>query len=159
MFYKNKQKGFGLLEIIIGLAAISFSLFGILSVSQVSLQIINNDTQKLKADFLAEEGMEAVRILRDFSWNNNIKPLTPDNDYYLYFNGNTWQSTTTPVYIDGFERKFVLSDVYRDGNDDIASGGNLDPDTKKITIFVSWQRRNSTTTDIISTYLTNLFKN
>jgi len=159
MFYKNKQKGFTLLEVVIGLGILSFIIFGLFSVSQISLRIINASTRKTQAIFLMEEGLEAVKVLRGLSWEGNIKSLSNGTNYYLSFSNNIWQSTTTPVFVDGFERKFVSENVYRDTNDDIAAGGNLDSGTKKITVFVSWPEENGTTTKSISTYIANIFKN
>ena len=159
MFYKNKQKGFTLLEVVIGLGILSFIIFGLFSVSQISLRIVNASTRDTQAIFLMEEGLEAVKILRGLSWDGNIKSLSNGTNYYLSFNNNIWQSTTTPVFVDGFERKFVPENVYRDANDDISAGGNLDSGTKKITVFVSWPEENGTTTKSISTYVTNIFKN
>lgn len=143
MFYKNKQKGFSLLEVVIGLAVVSFVLSSLFSVSQISLKIINNDTRNIKAAFLMEEGVETAKILRDFGWNANIK----------------YASSTAPVYIDGFERKIIFEDVYRNGNDDISSSGILDSDTKKVTVYVAWPEETGTTTKNVSTYITNLFRN
>ncbi|MCX6731800.1 MAG: type II secretion system protein [Candidatus Parcubacteria bacterium] len=159
MLYKNKEKGFTLLEVVVGLGILSFIIFGLFLVSQISLRIVNASTRNTQAIFLMEEGVEAVKVLRGLSWESNIKLLNNETSYYLNFSNNTWQSTTTPVFTDGFERKFVSENVYRDANDDIAAGGNPDPDTKKITIFVSWPETNGTTTKSVSTYIANIFKN
>ena len=65
------------------------------------------------------------------------------------------------MYVDNiFERIFTIENVGRDANDDIiGSGGINDPDTKKIVVSVSWRGRNGTTTESMSTYITNLFSN
>lgn len=158
---QNKtQKGFGVLEIVIGIAILSFSLLGLFMVSHISLKIIDDDTGNIQAGFLLEEGLEAVKVLRDSGWDANIKTLNAGSNYYLTFNGSTWQSTTTNTYIDNvFERKFILENVNRDINDDISVSGTPDQDTKKVTVYVSWLGRNSTTTKSISTYITNLYGN
>lgn len=160
MFHKKtkNQKGFGLLEIIVGLSLISGSFFALFLVSQMSLKIVEENLNTAKASFLAEEGFEAIRILRDSSWNINISSLTVGNSYYFEFNGVTWLSTTTNAYIDGiFERKFVLSSVYRNANGDIADSGTLDTGARKVTVSVSWSTKNGTTTRSISSYLFNIF--
>ena len=99
-----------------------------------------------------------AKIFRDTSWTNISAPVT-GSSYYLTFNGTSWATSTTNTYIDGvFERKIVLSDVYRDANDDIvSSGGVLDTGTRKATVTVSWYEKTATTTKSISTYLTNIF--
>ncbi len=152
------KKGFGLIEIIVGTAIISISFFGLMSVANLSFKILQKSSHNLKAGFLLEEGAEAIKILRDDGWNN-INSLSNGVNYYLSFNGATWVTTTTPVYVDNiFERKFVLSQVLRDANDDISSSGVVDPDTKKVTISIYWKEGGSGVVQTFSTYITNLFE-
>lgn len=154
----NFKNGFGLIEVIVGVAIISVSFLGLMSVAHLSFKILERSSHNLKAGFLLEEGAEAVKIIRDSGWSN-INSLSNGVNYYLNFNGTTWLTTATPVYVDNiFERKFVLSNVYRDINDDIATSGTIDTGTKKITISVSWKEGGSTVTQSFSTYITNLFE-
>lgn len=154
----NFKNGFGLIEVIVGVAIISVSFLGLMSVANLSFKILQKSSNNIKAGFLLEEGAEAVKIMRDSGWSN-ISSLSNGVNYYLNFNGATWLTTTTPVYADNiFERKFVLSDVYRDTNDDIATSGAIDTGTKKITISVSWKEGGNTATQSFSTYITNLFE-
>lgn len=157
---KNNKSGFGLLEIIVGIALISISVFGVTSASAVSLRAMDDALNNVKASFLLEEGVEAIKILRDTSWSLNIAPLVSGNSNYLNFNGLNWQTTSLNIFIDDrFERKFVLENVLRDVNYDIADSGALDANTKKFTVSVSWQEREGTTTKQISGYITNIFNN
>lgn len=154
------KSGFGLLEIVVAVSLAAVALFSISAVSQVSLRVVEENTKKIQAAFLLEEGIEALKIMRDESWQTAINPLASNTDYFLEFTGNMWKATTTPVFVDGiFERKFNLFDVYRDINDDITQAGTLDADTKKIKVLVSWNSRAGTTTRAITTYITNLFNN
>ncbi|MEK7066025.1 MAG: hypothetical protein AAB965_00445, partial [Patescibacteria group bacterium] len=82
--------------------------------------------------------------------------------YSLAFVNSMWTSTTTGYgrYIDGdFDRTFVLSNVYRNSSDSIASSGTLDSGTKKLVVSVSYRTLLGTTTKTMSTYITNLFSN
>jgi len=154
----KSNNGFGVAEIVVAVAVISLSIFGLLSVASASLKMLRGNTTNIQAAFLLEEGVEAVKILRDSGWGANITPLNAGTNYYLAFNGTTWKATTTNAFIDGtFERKFIVSNVNRNGNDDIAASGALDPNTKKITVSVSWLSKTGTTTKSISTYVTKLF--
>jgi type II secretory pathway pseudopilin PulG len=154
------KKGFGLLEIVVAVGIISISIYAVFGLFTFAIKSVDENLEKAKAVFLLEEGVEAVRVLRDSSWQNNIASLTAGEDYYLEFTGATWQATSSNVYIqNAFERKFVLEDVYRDGNDDIAETGTLDPDTRKLTVSVSFLGSKGTTTRSVITYLTNLFSN
>ena len=156
---RNKNsKGFGVAEIVVAVAVISLSIFGLLSVANISLKTLRGNTNSIQAAFLLEEGVEAVKILRDSGWNENIVSLSAGTDYYLSFNGTTWKATTTNAFIDNiYERKFAVNNVNRDGNDDITASGAFDPNTKKITVSVSWLSSTGTTTKSISTYITKLF--
>jgi len=158
---KNVLKsGFGLLEIIIGVAITATFIFTAMEVSRFSLRLSEATIRKAKTAFLLEEGIEAVKFLRDSGWDANIGSLTGGTNYYLNFDGSKWQATTTNIFIDEvFERKFILNDVNRNADDDISDFGNPDPDTKKISVSVSSQGRTGTSTEQISAYITNLFNN
>lgn len=131
-------------------------------IGQFTFRVVDESNLKLRAAFLAEEGLEAVRILRDTSFTANIAPLNLAQDYYLTFTAGAWQlgATPAPLVDNIFDRRVVLSAVYRDSSDAITTtGGTLDPNTKKITVQVSWSHRGRQATNAISTYLTNLFSN
>ncbi len=148
------------MEIVIGLSVITLFLFGVLAVARLSARLSQENANNIKAAFLLEEGTEALKILRDAGWTANIASLAVASDYYFSFNNSQWQADASDVFIDGiFERKFRLENVYRDGQDRIADSGSLDPNTKKVSLSVSWRQRSATTTKTISTYLTNLFNN
>ena len=68
---------------------------------------------------MAQEGIEAVRSLRDQSWDNLV-----DGSHYLS-QGTSWQLSTTPDDLGIFSRNIDISSV--------------DDNTKKITSLVSWQ--------------------
>lgn len=143
-----------------GVAVISLSLLGVMAVSQLSQRIVGESVRSVQASFLAEEGVEALKILRDKGWQDNIASLNAGADYYLEFDGTSWKATATGQMIDGFfTRKFVLENVYRDADDDITESGTEDDGSRKATVSVSWQGRNGTTTKNISTYLTDIFSN
>lgn len=158
--YTNKKdKGFGLLEIVIGVAIISLSVFGLLSVAQNSLRVSEYSLREAQAGYLLLEGAEAVRSMRDVAWSY-VENLSTSVTYYLVYSTstNTFATTSTNTFIDGiFSRSFTVADVLRDGTTyDIAPSGIYDAGTKKITINVSWYNRNATTTKSLDFYLTNI---
>ncbi len=153
----NIKNGFGLIEVVVGAAIISIAFLGLMSVANLSFKILQKSSNNIKAGFLLEEGAEAVKIIRDSGWNN-ISSLSNGVNYYLNYNGVTWATSTTLVYVDNFERKFVLNEVLRDANDDISPSGVVDPDTKKVTISVFWKEGGSAVVQTFSIYITNLFE-
>lgn len=156
-FSKNKM-GIGAVEIVIGSAIISLVLLSVSSAFNSSLKGSRAVAKKTQANFLAQEGIEAVRILRDNGWQN-VSGLSDGENYYFAWSAGTWATTTSNAFIDGtFERKFTVLNAYRDGNDNIAQSGTLDPNTKKVTVSVSWREGLSTTTESISAYLINIFE-
>lgn len=157
---KKTMAGFSLVEAIVGISIFSVFIFSSMLAMQLSQKTASESVRNIQTSFLLEEGVDAVKILRDSSWGSNIANLAVGTNYYLNYNGTIWVSSSANVYIDGiFERKFVLSNVYRDANDDISSSGTLDAGTKKATISVSWLGRTGTTTKNASFYITNLFSN
>lgn len=158
---KKNKKGFGLLEIVIGVAIISVTLFSLSAVAHIALKVARESIRKSQAAFLMEEGMEVMKLMRDAGWSANISALTMDSDYYLYLDsGPTWKSTATPIVIDGiFTRAVRLGNVYRDANNDIATAGTLDNNIKKVTVSAAWTDRGATTTKSMVGFIANLFKN
>jgi len=162
--YFKTNKGFGILEIVIASAIVSIALFSLLTVFIFTNRLNLQSNNKIRANFLVEEGIEALRFLRDASWSGNMDALSQGTDYYISFATmtSTWSiETVDPGLIDDlFLRKVILEDVYRDSSDDIVTpGGTLDPDTKKFTVEVEWQERTASSTIRVSTYLSDIFDN
>lgn len=161
----SSQKGFSLIEVVIASAIIAAVLSGLTWVSQTSFRMVSDSTLEARAYFLLEEGVEAVRVLRDQSWSSNLAPATSRITFYPVFTGGNWTlSTTDPGLIDGvFSRRVIFSDVYRKtADDDIVDitapdSKALDPGTKKMTLRVSWGP--VTKEKSLSTYITNVFQN
>lgn len=159
----SRNKGFTLVEVVIGVSIISMMLVG---VSQAYFLYLRNTyllTERIQGAFLAEEGIEALKAIRDFSWSQSFATYSTTTDYYLFWNlaGTLWQATTVPQVIDGtFYRTFRMSWVSRGADDDIiSSGGTNDPNTRLLKVTVSWPSQKGTTTAELSTYITNLFSN
>jgi len=169
LFERNKSTakpsfGFALVEIVIGSAIIVTAILSLISVYNTYLLHALSNSKNIQAGLLLEEGVEAVKFLRDKGWTTYIQPLSSNTTYYLSWNSglSMWTSSSTPVpYIDNkFLRTFVLEDVKRNGSDQIASSGTTDPGTKKLTVTVAYTTTGSaTSTKTMSTYITNLFSN
>jgi hypothetical protein len=154
----NTRWGFSLIEIIIG----------IFMFTVVVLSIFGYYKKVLESGFLLEEGVEAVRLLRDGGWTANIAALTNGTTYYLSWNGTNWVTTLTPLQVEGiFTRTVTFSAVNRESaagptqDNIVLSGGVLDPGTRKVNIAVSWMPIGSAalSTETVETYITNMFSN
>lgn len=156
----KEQAGFGIVEVLVVAVIISLVLVGLHATTVQALRLVQQSTKRTQATFLAEETIEVLRAMRDTGWTSSIGTLSASTDYFLAFNGSAWTISTTNIFIDDlFERKFVIENVNRDANDDIATSGTMDPNTKKITATVSWLSQTGTTTQSVNTYITNLFQN
>lgn len=142
-----------------GISIIFLALFSLAMISRGIIIARQQASLALQADFLLEEGAEAIRSIRDRGWTTHISGLSGTN--YLAFNAevstSTWQSTTTPEAIGVFGRNFVVNTVKRNGNDDIDPTGVNDPNTRLFDVNVTWPGRAGTSTRSVSFYLTNYF--
>jgi Tfp pilus assembly protein PilV len=155
----RSQKGFALVEVLIASAIILGAVLALLGVYSLYLRVALSNSEAVKAAYLAEESLEAVRFWRDVSWNNKIAPIAKGTAYGLSFALGMW-ATTTDLTLGSFERSIMISPVYRDASSDIvSSGGTLDTDTVLVTSSVSWWKGGATTTKTVATYLTNLYGN
>ncbi|MEK7661875.1 MAG: hypothetical protein AAB355_00015 [Patescibacteria group bacterium] len=155
---RKKNCGWSLIEIIVGSAIVTLSIFGVLSVAKSSLEASERALRTAQAGFILSEGAEAVRSMRDSLWQN-ISLLSTTTVYRLSFSTSTnkFATTTGVVSIDGlFDRTFSVRDVARDGNGNIASSGAYDSGTKKIIMNVSWLSRAATTTKSVEFYISNI---
>lgn len=150
----------GLIEIILVVGVISASFFAIGQLGFMSMKASKDRALKARALAVAEEGIEAVRTIRDAGWTANIAPLSFGSTYYAATSSNQWILTASdPGLIAGtYARTVVIDNVSRDINDDITvSGGTDDPGTKKVTVMVTWGTPAKTLE--LATYITNILKN
>lgn len=140
--YFTQQRGVSSIEMVIGVSILGLIL--VYSIYTVTTYINNarSMAEKTEALYLAEDGLELLRFIRDGAWSN-IDTLTSGTTYYLSVTPTTIQTTGTPEIIGMYTRSFTLEPVYRDPvNDDIVasttSGSVADPDSKYVTMMVSW---------------------
>jgi prepilin-type N-terminal cleavage/methylation domain-containing protein len=157
---KKYNAGFTLIEILVACSIMTVTTFALLSAAGKGVEVSNQALRQTQADFLAEEGAEAVKSIRDTSWSS-ISSLTDGTTYYLSFDttSNTWSLSTIPNLIDSFfTRTVVVQTANRDTNDNIASSGTPDSGTKEVAIDVSWPSSEGTTLDRnLSFYMSDIF--
>ena len=151
--YKNA--GLGVIEIMVAIAIIITSLVGIVQLISLESRVQSVAREETKAYLLARETMEATRFVRDKDWNV-FAALSLDTDYYPEISGGEWTlSLIDPGAIDGFTRKILLHEVFRDSNDSIAIAGTTDSDTRNLEVVVEWLRKGEARSITLETYLTN----
>ena len=160
---RDSSQGFSLIEIVIATAMLSIFLISITLQFKKILEVGVLSTRSIQTNYLLEEGIEAVKSLRDESWSGKIANLRVGTVYYLSWNGSKWTTTTSAQVIDStFTRSFTIASTTRDVNYDIVtSGGTDDVGARKVTMYVRWTPKNSSTvtTDSIEAYIMNIFAN
>lgn len=156
-----KLQGIGLIEIIIAIALIVAVFPATHLLMTLSTKAAYDNIRKVEAAYLGQEGIEAVRTMRNKSWSTTIAPLVIGTTYYPVISGNEWTlSGTNPGLINGWYTETVtIGRVYRDGNDNIKGAGTEDVNSRKVTARVSWTIYNSTQEVVFETYLTNFLVN
>ncbi|MDO8436166.1 MAG: hypothetical protein Q7S82_02145 [bacterium] len=159
---KNRTltEGISIIEILVVIAILAVSFVSLLGMISFSLSASGILKQRLEADFLAQDTMEAVRNFRDETvWQSDgLGILTVDTAYYPQKTAGTpikWILTLGSENIGIFTRKAVFEKVFRDSNDNIASSGVEDLNTKKAVVIVSWQEKGRTHSVELITYFTN----
>jgi type II secretory pathway pseudopilin PulG len=157
----GSQKGISIVELLIVCFIIGVALTSLLGLATFSLKVSQKIKENGEALFLAEQAMEATRAIARADWSeltNGYHGLNSGLAGYWAFEGSY------SVINNKYTRKILIEDVYRDNTptdseetDEIETDGiiesldYLDPDTKKITVFVSWDNKEIK----LITYLTN----
>lgn len=130
----TKKQGFSLLEIVVALgvfaiiAGAGMSGFGpILKQNRQSAEIV-------RANRLAEEGLEAARSIR----NRNFTLLS-NGTKGIGISEGVWSFIGTNGVVDKYTRRVSVKKASRDaGGSLVASGGTTDPDTFFVKSWVTW---------------------
>lgn len=155
--FSRPQAGITLIEIVVAIAIIASIVIAVGYAVTTYVEARSHLLIDTKAMYLAEEGYEIVRSLRDDDWSN-IGSLANGTIYYLDVTATTIAVGATAEVIDAdFVRSFMLELVYRNASDDIVAaatpGATIDPGSKLLIMSVA--SPNGTTT--VQAILTNLY--
>jgi len=174
MIFNQKQKGLSVIEIMVVVFILTIAIIAFYQAAVFSFQVLKESKNEMKAGYLAEEGVEAVRNIRDrVAWDDpadgktGIGELDLDlfDTYYLIpvapVSGDNWGLVVNdPGLIDNlFTRKIVFEEVSRDpGSGDIQPvyiAVDDDPNSRKFSVIVNWQERGEIKDVTLVTYITN----
>lgn len=135
----KKENGNSLIEVIIALAIFTWFASSLTSLALGSLALATSTSKHSKAEFLAQEGMEIVNVIKSRAWNelniNQSGLQIIDNEWYFAGEGTSEQ-------IGEYSRTIFLSDVFRDENYNIVPSTSpqiiLDTFSKKVKAKVTW---------------------
>lgn len=142
-WFSNK-KGISVVEAVIATAIFSLIVASVMTSIFSANRIILLSGEKSRATFLAEEGLEAVRSIRDEGPEGSFGSLFPGT-YGLALTNNRWTLTNSSDTTDIFSRSITITDI--------------DTDHKEIISTVTWQQ-DAIQTDSVSltTQLSNWMK-
>lgn len=149
-------RGISIVEVLFGVSI--FALITIFTTQSISLflEAGNRAQEEMQAVYLATEGLEVIRFIRDENWDT-LADLAVDTPYYLAMTPTTLATTTVPEVIGVYERSFVLRDVYRNAVDDIVAsttpGAAIDSGSTYVQMNVRWGSETLT----LDALLTNIF--
>jgi len=157
MLNKNKKRGFSLIELIVAIFFVSVALPGILSAISKAMAEAEDSTLRLRAIYLAQEGIEIVRNIRDTKWLNGATStaLETAGNYEADYESVSLASCPFPcsasqlrflkIDSDGFYQYSVGAKtlfkrkITIDKTDDL--DGDTYPDRERVTVEVSWTKR------------------
>jgi type II secretory pathway pseudopilin PulG len=153
-----RSRGITSIEVVIGVSIAGVVLvYAMYAITQFinSARDVGDHTQAL---YLAEDGLELVRFMRDKNWST-FDSIPLNTTRYISISSTDILPTATTETIGNFTRSFQVSNVYRNtSTDDIVAsttgGSAADPESKYVTMTVSWGASGETVS--LSTILVNL---
>lgn len=148
-----KKAGFSLVEVIVALAIFSIIAGTGLSSLVPVIQQNRQASEMVRANRLAEEGLEAARSVK----NRNFYLLSNGTRGVGISTGGVWALMGTTDLTDKYTRWVSVSKARRDvGGSLVASGGVTDPDTFMVKSWVTWNYSIGQTKSFeLNTILTN----
>jgi len=130
----TNNRAFSLIEIIIAVALFALIAAGGISSFIPILGQNRQSTETLKANRLAEEGLEAVRSIRNRDFN-----LISNGTRGVGVSSNLWNFNGSSDITDKYTRQIIISPALRDiGGSLVSSGGTVDPDTWLVKSQINW---------------------
>ncbi|MBI4080642.1 MAG: hypothetical protein HY430_02615 [Candidatus Levybacteria bacterium] len=128
-------RGQSLIEILLVIGLTALLLPALLTGLFASRQGKAQELQRSEATSLLQEAHEALRVVRENGWNT----FAVNGTYHPQITGSTWTLASGTELVNGYTRKIDLSDARRDATGAIvATGGTIDPSTKKAVVSVTW---------------------
>ena len=154
--------GVGLVEVIVVVSIASVAFAALLSSAVFFLRGGLSSADRAQALYLLEEGVEAMRFMRDQGYTVNIAPNVNTGTFYLAPTTGGFEATSTAqTDLGAFTRTVSLARVFRRNSDnDIVPQSSsdpkaIDPDTALLTVSVTWPEGTIST----QTYITDLYDN
>ncbi len=148
----KNQSGQSVLELMIAMSIFVLVVSGIMFLVLDAQTANRQGGERAQAAFFTQEAFEATQSIANQGWRNLV-----DGDYGLDNSSGLWTWSGNSNVFDQFTRRVTVAPVYRDGNGDIvATGGDLDFDSKKIIVATIWDFTTGRPSEVtLETLLTN----
>lgn len=131
------KKAFSSVEVLLAIATFSLVIVGIGGSISYILQNGVFFSNKNKAIYLAEEGIEAIRAIRNEEFSN-----LQDGEYGINIENNKWVLIPTQSVTDGFVRRIRIT--------------TIDQNTREVESIVQWEKETGGVNNVsLATTLTN----
>lgn len=148
---KNIKKAYTIIEYIIAIGLVIIFISAATTSILGSTSIVRTSAEITKAKFIAQEGIEALKSIKNQNWSN----ITLGGPYGIEKSPN-WVISGTENEIDQFTRTVYISPVRRNAFGLIVeTGGTIDSNTVKITSRVEWETMGKSRDFEITSYLMN----
>ncbi|MFA5076490.1 MAG: hypothetical protein WC480_03695 [Patescibacteria group bacterium] len=144
------QRGQNLIEVLIALGIFFIFISGVLVLNWRYLDTFARARDLQKVQNIADESFEALQSIAYDDW-----PAVVNGTYGLSSSSGKWQLQGQPDLIDNkYTRQVVISSVNRDENCDITPSASIDdPDSKLVTVTVSWQGQQQALSKTLNSHL------
>lgn len=162
------EAGISIIELLVGVGIFALSVSTLLGFLVFALSTSSFLKQQTQAITLAEGALEALKNFRDGTvWNvddpedqyDGLGQVSTGVSYHMGMSGDVpprWQLLAQAETVGIFSSAMVFENVQRDVDSNIVSAGGIDdPNTKKVTVTVSWTERARTHQVDIVSYFTN----
>jgi type II secretory pathway pseudopilin PulG len=164
----GNNKGISIIELLVGAGILTLSLSALLGFLAFTVTTSSFLKQQAEATALAQEALEVVRNVRDGTgWEDEdpqneydgLGRLQTGIAYRVALSGDIpprWQLIAGLETLGMFLRSVIFESAQRDVDDNIVeSGGVQDPNTKKVSVTVSWTTKTKQHEVVIVSYFTN----
>ncbi|MEX2043325.1 MAG: prepilin-type N-terminal cleavage/methylation domain-containing protein [Patescibacteria group bacterium] len=163
----RNSRGFTLVEAVVAISIFVIGIVGTIQIVLVARSTSDQGASLVTVNGHLKEGMDAVRTIRDADWD----AIATDGTYGLSSQPGTvppWALQTGSETLGTFTRQVTIASVRRsdtDGNGQLSAGDQIcqgetcgsfdDPDTRKVTVTVTWQQGSQNKSRSVFGYLTN----
>lgn len=142
-----------LLEAVLALAVFALLAATVVTMAVGGMDALQQGGAHTKAAALADEGVEALRSIRDRAWNKvpHGSGCPATTTVAVAVSGGSWVVTGIgPETIDRFTRTITLRDLYRDAGGNIVDcpGSYIDRHSIAAEVVVEWQPRPGVTNTV-----------